>query len=319
MNAMIKEQDILDLTHYGLNIYAHILQEYYPDETVVQLSGKECKPAKNPFNSDKQTLKLINQDWMFNYNDLELPDFSGTPFDFAELHYKLRDSELLDKLNEEMQLGLDKKRRGLSDEPDSFEIPSKLLKSRIRIPKFSYFKAPVGNIHPAKTLTLVEVYKLIKSDEYSSITDQLRAIQAKDEARKFKASKFDYVTFSGTFSKRNDKALRNHSGLLTIDFDHINDLPQLKNQLLQDEYFETEMLFISPSGDGLKWIIPIDITEARHQNFFQAIANYIKGVYQLEVDKSGKDVSRACFLPHDPEAYINPKYLNTKIKKDETK
>jgi hypothetical protein len=27
------------------------------------------------------------------------------------------------------------------------------------------------------------------------------------------------------------------------------------------------------------------------------------------VDKSGKDVSRACFLPHDPEAYINPKNL----------
>jgi len=89
--------------------------------------------------------------------------------------------------------------------------------------------------------------------------------------------------------------------------------------LLKDEYFETEMLFVSPSGDGLKWIIPIDITEATHQNFFQAIANYIREVYQLEVDKSGKDVSRACFLPHDPEAYINPKYLTDKIKKDETK
>jgi hypothetical protein len=83
----------------------------------------------------------------------------------------------------------------------------------------------------------------------------------------------------------------------------------LKTQLLNDEYFETEMLFISPSGDGLKWIIPINITESTHQNFFQAIANYIKEVYQLEVDKSGKDISRACFLPSDPEAYINPKYL----------
>ncbi len=89
--------------------------------------------------------------------------------------------------------------------------------------------------------------------------------------------------------------------------------------MLNDEYFETELLFVSPSGDGLKWIISIDITEATHQNFFQAIANYIKEVYQLEVDKSGKDISRACFLPHDPEVYINPKYLNAKIEKDETK
>jgi hypothetical protein len=141
------------------------------------------------------------------------------------------------------------------------------------------------------------------------MTEQLRAIQAKDEARKFKASKFDYATFSGAFERRNDKALLNHSGLLTIDFDHITNLQQLKNQLLNDEYFETELLFVSPSGDGLKWIIPIDITESTHQNFFNAIANYIEEVYQLEVDKSGKDVSRACFLPSDPEVFINPKYL----------
>ncbi len=153
------------------------------------------------------------------------------------------------------------------------------------------------------------MYELIKSTQNASITEQLRAKQTKDEARKFKASKFDYVTFSGVFTKRNDKALQNHSGLLTIDFDHIENLQQLKNQLLNDEYFETELLFMSPSGDGLKWIIPIDITESTHQNFFNAIANYIKEVYQLEVDKSGKDVSRACFLPSDPEAFINPKYL----------
>jgi hypothetical protein len=31
--------------------------------------------------------------------------------------------------------------------------------------------------------------------------------------------------------------------------------------------------------------------------------------YQLEVDKSGKDISRACFLPYDSEVFINPKYL----------
>lgn len=315
---MIKEKDILNFTHYGLNIYAHILRKYYPDETVIQLSGKECKPARNPFNDDKQTLKLINQNWVFNYSDTELPDFSGTPFDFAELHYKLSGSELLEQLNSELNLRIDElhfySNRTLPDHAKKEEE-----KPVLRIPKFSYFNAPVSNTHPKLTLSLIEVYYLIISAEYSSITNQLRAIPAKNEARKFKASKFDYVTFSGTFSKRNDKALIDHSGLLTIDFDHIPNLLHLKEQLLVDEYFETELLFVSPSGDGLKWIIPIDITEATHQNFFQAIANYIRKVYQLEVDKSGKDVSRACFLPHDPEAYINPKYLNAKIKRDETK
>jgi hypothetical protein len=316
---MIKEKDILDLTHYGLNIYAHILQEYYPDEVVLQLSGKECKPTKNPFNSDKQTLKLINQNWVFNYSDLELPDFSGTPFDFAELHYKLSGSELLEKINDELSLRIGEQNHFYSNRTLPNPVITEVGNPVVHIPKFSYFNAPVSNIHPKETLSLVEAYNRIKSEKYSSITEQLRAIQVKEEARKFKASKFDYATFSGTFSKRTDKALISHSGLLTIDFDHISNLQQLKDQLLNDEYFETELLFVSPSGDGLKWVIPIDITEATHQNFFQAIANYIREVYQLEVDKSGKDVSRACFLPHDPEAYINPKYLTAKIQKDETK
>lgn len=306
---MIKEQDILDKTHYGLNIYSHILRVYYPDEIVLRLSGKECSPAKNPFNENKLTLKLINVDWVFMYNDLELPDFKGNPFDFAELHYKLSDSKLLEKLNKELNLRIGEKHHFYSNRTFPVQAPKEAVKPTVHIPKFSYFKAPVSNIYPKNTLSLVEAYELIKSNKNSLITEQLRAIQAKDEARKFKALKLDYATFSGTFEKRNDKALLNHSGLLTIDFDHIADLQQLKYQLLNDEYFETELLFVSPSGDGLKWIIPIDITEATHQNFFNAIANYIKEVYQLEVDKSGKDVSRACFLPFDPEVFINPKYL----------
>ena len=316
---MIKEKDILDKTHYGLNIYSHILRVYYPDEIVVHLSGKECSPAKNPFNENKLTLKLINVDWVFTYSDTELPDFKGNPFDFAELHFKLSGNELLEKLNEELHLHIGEQHHFYSNRSFQEQVKTEEVKPAVHAPKFSYFNAPVSNIHPKETLSLVDAYNLVKSKEYSSITCQLRAIEEKDVARKFKASKFDYATFSGTFSKRNDKALINHSGLLTIDFDHIHNLQQLKNQLLNDEYFDTELLFISPSGDGLKWIISINIIESTHQNFFQAIANYIRDVYQLEVDKSGKDVSRACFLPHDPEAYINPKYLTAKISKDETK
>lgn len=83
----------------------------------------------------------------------------------------------------------------------------------------------------------------------------------------------------------------------------------LFESLLNDEYFDTQLLFRSPSGDGLKWIIPIDVTQATHGNFFAAVANYILQTYGVEVDKSGRDISRACFLPHDPQAFINSNYL----------
>ncbi|HAH24353.1 MAG TPA: VirE protein, partial [Prolixibacteraceae bacterium] len=59
-----------------------------------------------------------------------------------------------------------------------------------------------------------------------------------------------------------------HSGLLTLDFDHVSNLDGLKKTLLSDRYFDTELMFVSPSGDGLKWVISIDLMESSHQQWF---------------------------------------------------
>ena len=99
-----------------------------------------------------------------------------------------------------------------------------------------------------------------------------------------------------------------HSGLMCIDFDHVPDLIDLKQRLLADEYFETELMFVSPSGDGLKWIIAVDLQGMEHSRCFRAIANYLAHAGYPNVDMSGSDVARSCFLPHDPDVFINPKY-----------
>ena len=96
---------------------------------------------------------------------------------------------------------------------------------------------------------------------------------------------------------------------MAVDFDHLPNHEEVRQSLLVDEYFDTQLLFVSPSGDGLKWIIPIDTTTTPHSEYFAAVANYILQTYGIEVDKSGRDISRACFLPHDPQAFINPIYL----------
>ena len=174
---------------------------------------------------------------------------------------------------------------------------------------FSFFKAPIINTKPHKAVNLLQIYNAIKGNYYKERTQKLRAISDIAQARKYKAANFDYCTFSGTFTTRNDKALIKHSGLLCIDFDHLQNLQDLKNRLLTDEYFDTQLLFVSPSGDGLKWIIPIDTAQTTHNDYFKAVSSYIQQAYGVEIDKSGRDVSRACFLPYDPQAYINPVYL----------
>ena len=84
----LTEKDLLDKTHYGLKIYAFILRTYYPGDTVISLSGRTCKPTKNPFRQDTSTLILEEIEQEFLFRDMEDSTFKGTPFDFAALHFK---------------------------------------------------------------------------------------------------------------------------------------------------------------------------------------------------------------------------------------
>ena len=175
--------------------------------------------------------------------------------------------------------------------------------------EFSYFSKPVRNTKPSATVDLQVVYEMIKSDAYKEVTQTLREIDEPGVARDFKAEHFDYVTFSGTFTRRKKECLVNHSGLLCFDFDHLDDPTELKEALVKHEAIETELAFVSPSGNGLKWVISIDLSLATHEMWFNAVRNIVAPPYHVKVDSSGRDVSRACFLPYDPEVYINPKYL----------
>jgi hypothetical protein len=320
MEAISKEA-ILSKTQYGIGIYAHILRLYYPNEIVLSQSGRTCSPAKNPFNADKATLNIFieKENVLGNAMDKEFAkhtDFentisAGDAFDFAELHYKQSGDDLLQILNKEMNLRIGeswsfyKQNKNFKPTPNKKHVNTKNEKAFA----FSFYKAPIRNVFPHKTVSLAQVYNVIKGDYYRHQTKELRRIEDSVKARKHKTAKFDYCTFSGVFNSRSEKSLVKHSELLCIDFDHVQNLDKLRQALLADEYFDTQLLFVSPSGDGLKWIIEIDTQEAPHGEYFSAVANYILETYSVEVDKSGKDISRACFLPYDPEAFINPLLL----------
>jgi hypothetical protein len=322
------KQEILHKTHYGLQIYIHILRKYNPDE-VLHLVERDSGTYLNPFNSNKETLhifieksnpqKTLNPEYAC-HTDAENSIPAGDAFDFAELHYKQQGAELLQTLNKELHLHIGEERKFYRTGVARNAPPPKtssLLRSygltllRSSSPQFSFFKAPITNTTPHNTVNLLQIYNVIKGNYYKERTQKLRTISDVQQARQFKAANFDYCTFSGTFTTRNDQALIKHSGLLCIDFDHIENIETLFNSLLKDDYFDTQLLFRSPSGNGLKWIISIDTTSTTHSNYFTAVANYINQTYGIEVDKSGRDLSRACFLPHDPQAYINPQLINS--------
>jgi len=321
MEARSKEA-ILSKTHYGIGIYAHILRLYYPDETVLSLSGRTCSPTKNPFNADKSTLNIfIEKETVLGnaldkefarHSDSENAIPAGDAFDFAELHYKQSGDELLQTLNRDMNLHIGENWSFYSQKKTVINTTKNEV-AQVKNNKafaFSFFKAPIKNTLPHKTVSLVQVYNAITGEYYKQNTEKLRSISDVVQARKYKAANFDYCTFSGVFTARNDKSLVTHSELMCIDFDHVQNIDTLRQALLADEYFDTQLLFISPSGDGLKWIIEIDTRKAPHGEYFASVANYILQTYSVVVDKSGKDISRACFIPFDPNAFINPLLLN---------
>lgn len=175
---------------------------------------------------------------------------------------------------------------------------------------FSFFRHPIRNTEPCRAADIVDMYRYVTSPYAKARTETLRAIAAHREAKAYKAEHFDYCTFSGLFRKRSDKELILHSGLMCIDFDDVKDISTLKQRLIHHEYFDTELLFVSPSGNGLKWIIPVDLRGCGHSRYFKAVARCIEATTGVSPDPSGSDVSRSCFLPYDPDAYINPKYAD---------
>ena len=120
------------------------------------------------------------------------------------------------------------------------------------------------------------------------------------EGDKSSKTKLPVVCFSGKFTSRNDDALEDHSGLIVLDFDHI-DVLKSKAILSTDPYVYS--CWVSPSGDGLKALVRVTNPE-RHRDHFRALKTYFDKQYSLELDDSGVNESRACFESFDPEIVI---------------
>ena len=144
----------------------------------------------------------------------------------------------------------------------------------------------------------------VRTGKWQDIVLQVRACKDKSERDKLKKSA-PLVTVSGSFSDRKDDALKEHSGFIAIDIDNIDNPEEAKKLVLQDSYIYSA--FTSISGHGLCLVMRIDGT--RHADAFNGIASYLYHTYQLIVDQSGKNVSRARFISYDPWIHINTKAI----------
>lgn len=175
--------------------------------------------------------------------------------------------------------------------------------------RMSFFWKPITNKVPAsKPVSLFWVYEYVRGRWAMPETEELRKLVGEDVQRSYKGQNFDYITPSGVFAYCSDQSLMKHSQVLCVDLDDLGDrTEEMFQNLLHDAVFQTLLLFRSPRGAGLKWFVHIDLTRCDHRTWFTAVRNYLMATYQLsdkQVDKTCGNPSRACFLSHDPNAYL---------------
>jgi len=115
------------------------------------------------------------------------------------------------------------------------------------------------------------------------------------------------ILWSGRFSRRANDALIEHSGLLCADIDDLGSsaiLAGVRAKLLTSPYLL--VLFLSPTGRGLKAIFRVPADAGKHAGSFCAIEQHVRELTGVQIDQACKDVARLCFISCDPDVYYNP-------------
>lgn len=141
-----------------------------------------------------------------------------------------------------------------------------------------------------------EVLRL-KTNQYRQWLKDNPDASASEKSR-LKADVFNALIFSGTFGKTGKaEHIRQMSGLIVLDIDNIEKLFEVRSKLKQDKY--TYLMFLSPSGNGIKIIVKHNLKEPTDWKFlFYELEAYYLDKYNIVLDKSGKDINRMCFLPY---------------------
>lgn len=329
---------LLSRTNNGIDIFQHLIRKEFPDH-IMHVSGSTCGECPDPVWADGSIIQITIDripvpgqrlpiyKARYHYPDEQL--FDGDAIALAAAYYnqrgeRLTEEELITRLAEELYIKEPRKPFFQQEELPQ-EEPKPQAPALPPCPKMSFFRRPIKNTKPCREASPQDIYKYLVSDYAKAHTEHIRTIADNRERSRYKAANLDYITPGGTFRSRKENELIQASGYMVIDFDHIPNAKGLVKRLANDTNFETILAFRSPSGDGVKWIVALpnttkpDGTPFTYGEFFTILSNYSKKIYGIEADPSGKDICRACFLPHDPDAFINPLYIENDIKYDITK
>ena len=151
--------------------------------------------------------------------------------------------------------------------------------------------------------------------EPNKLIDQVRNEKDPKKQEELKGS-LPAVVFQGKFSRRKNSALIQSSGFMILDFDckSGDESKAVYEKIKDDPHFYA--IFRSVRGVGYKALvrIPAVNSDAEYKQYFYSM----KDRYP-ELDDSGKDISRLCFITSDPEMKMNTSSKVWDTKKEKQK
>jgi hypothetical protein len=147
-----------------------------------------------------------------------------------------------------------------------------------------------------------DILNRIKSGKSEDVVRKIRSEKNKDKRNMLKQS-LPAICFSGTFNKRNDSSLLDHSGYICLDFDNYPNKQEMmteRSRIIADKH--VYCCFISPSGEGLKVLVRVPKEPENHKYYFMALKEHFNSDY---FDTTSKNISRVCYESFDPTMHIN--------------
>jgi len=157
-------------------------------------------------------------------------------------------------------------------------------------------------------VSLCEVFAMIQNGHCQGTVAKGRLAIGKEDWKSYDTIKKTLPCFtpSGVFSSgHSKKELEIYNPLVILDIDKVglNEAAELRKKA--SEMPTTYAAFVSPSGRGLKILVKTDSIKETHESAFEQVSTYYRKALDIPIDKSGKDFSRLCFVPFDPDIYVN--------------
>ena len=154
----------------------------------------------------------------------------------------------------------------------------------------------------------LKILEDIKSGTYKNAITYLRKSLADDKKEAAERAKKSLPAFtpSATFKGgRKMEFLTNYNALMVLDIDKLEKekMQQCRTKIRMDDFVYAS--FVSPSGKGLKTFVKVSTNTEQHKDTFLKLQRYFEELLEVEIDKSGKDITRLCFFSSDPEIFIN--------------